>query len=166
MISSDDKRSLMDLLRAGGGVWEEAEKYREEVRQQCRAAGMSLEQAIEVAWNAMVGKYVRDAILDEIRVTRDEAVAKLREEVESSRSQLRKLAQRGRKAKQAKAKEPPPEPKPEAPKPMTQARRYLIENGLIPPEPDYPEVRPLGQPQGQPQAQNSPRGLLSSSLRR
>jgi hypothetical protein len=44
------------LKRAG--LWEQANQYREEIRQRLRAEGESKEEAVAAAWDAMAAKFL------------------------------------------------------------------------------------------------------------
>ena len=57
MTDRADKQRIMTLLRRVG-LWEEAEKYREEVRQRLRGEGKTKQEAVEGAWDAMAEKYL------------------------------------------------------------------------------------------------------------
>ena len=57
MIDRVEKQRVMDLMRRAG-LWAEADRYREEVRQRLRADGKTKQEAVEGAWTAMAEKYV------------------------------------------------------------------------------------------------------------
>lgn len=56
MISRIEKKEIMDRLKKAG-VWEEADHYREEVRQRLREDGKNKQEAVEGAWDVMDEKY-------------------------------------------------------------------------------------------------------------
>ena len=56
MTDRADKQRIMDLLRRAG-LWDKAEKYREEVRQRLRAEGKGKQEAVAAAWREMADKY-------------------------------------------------------------------------------------------------------------
>ncbi len=51
-----DKQRVMDLLRKAG-LWEEADQYREEVRQRLREEGRGKAESVSQAWDEMTAKY-------------------------------------------------------------------------------------------------------------
>jgi len=52
-----EKRETMTLLRRAG-LWAEADKFREQVRQRLRDDGKGKQQAVEEAWSAMAEKFL------------------------------------------------------------------------------------------------------------
>ena len=57
MIDRADKQQIMTLLRRVD-LWEEAQEFREQVRQRLRADGKTKQEAVEEAWREMAEKYV------------------------------------------------------------------------------------------------------------
>ena len=57
MTENVDKTRIMELLRRAG-LWAEAERHREEVRQRLRAEGRPKREAVAAAWDAMAEKYL------------------------------------------------------------------------------------------------------------
>lgn len=57
MTDRVEKQRIMDLLRRAG-LWEEADKFREEVRQRLRDDGKGKHEAVEGAWGAMAKRYL------------------------------------------------------------------------------------------------------------
>ena len=56
MAERAEKQRIMELLRKAG-LWDEADKYREEARQRLRDEGKSKQEAVEGAWEEMTRKY-------------------------------------------------------------------------------------------------------------
>jgi hypothetical protein len=52
-----EKLSIMGRLKSAG-LWEEAEEYREEVRQRLRAKGKSKQECVAGAWKAVAAKFL------------------------------------------------------------------------------------------------------------
>ena len=130
MIERVEKQRIMESLRRAG-LWREADRFRDEVRQRLRAEGSTKQEAVAEAWDEMAVKFLCDGIVKEIRATRDEALAKLREEAQRARTRLRKLVLQARRAKQPEAEQPPAE-EPEEPKPLGHGDAYLASIGLLP----------------------------------
>ena len=57
MTERAEKQRLMELLRRAG-LWEEAERFREEVRQRLRTEGKNKQEAVAASWREMAEKYV------------------------------------------------------------------------------------------------------------
>ena len=56
MTDRVEKQRIMELLRRAG-QWEEAERYREAVRQRLREEGTSKKEAVEAAWRETIEKF-------------------------------------------------------------------------------------------------------------
>ena len=56
MAERAEKQRIMELLRRAG-LWEEADQYREAVRQRLRDEGKAKQEAVAGAWREMVDKY-------------------------------------------------------------------------------------------------------------
>jgi hypothetical protein len=70
-----DKQRIMDLLRKAG-LWEEADQYRERVRQRLRDAGKAKQEAVAGAWEEMWDMY-RPAVEQYEKRQQDAATAQL-----------------------------------------------------------------------------------------
>lgn len=57
MIDRVEKQRVMDLLRRAG-LWAEADKFREEVRQRLRAEKKTKQEAVAGAWDAVCEKFL------------------------------------------------------------------------------------------------------------
>ena len=57
MIDRVEKQRVMDLLRRAG-LWAEASRHREEVRQRLREDGKGKQEAVAAAWREMANKYL------------------------------------------------------------------------------------------------------------
>jgi len=56
-MNRTEKLEIMRRLR-NVGLWDEAEKYREEIRQQLRTEGKSRREAVAAAWQKMADEYL------------------------------------------------------------------------------------------------------------
>ena len=56
MTERAEKQRIMDLLRRAG-LWDEAQEYRETVRQRLRSEGKTKQEAVAAAWDEMAEKY-------------------------------------------------------------------------------------------------------------